>query len=902
MGSSIHINRRSFIKTLACGTVITLSFSGLPINILPRLVAAEKNGFNNPMWAPVPGVATMRIDGIPKVLGHKIYARDFHASDLEGWPSQERFLYALRVDKVDQIINGYDLSILPSELKPMNIIDHAKIINDNMDLAGGMEKPFFVENGKLPDHYGQPVAILIFENFNIYRKAKSILQFNDQVIQYGERQERVTSKNYTPASAYVRNDEEKFNYVNNVSDYDQQFLEIAAKIETEIEESNWNIFERQFKSQTMDPVFLEPEAGLAWYDKMTGDLKLLLGTQSPSGDLSKIADIFGNEKCSYPLNSVDLTACYPGGGFGGRDDSYFPKYLALCAPYADGPVRWIYDRYEQFQVGLKRHETNFFEQIAIDNEGTIKAIKSNYIMNGGGRRNLSPYVAQLAAMSSCNSYEIKKAVSHYKAIDTPDVIGGSQRGFGGPQAFIAIETLLDEAAEKLTLNPFDIRRKNLLDKKSKIITGAPINQDLQLVMILDELESQPLWQSRYECQKNFEKSGLRYGVGLALSNQAYGNEGDGMFGAVEIDKDGSIYVRTPYIDMGNGAATGLALAPATYMGRNASGINMGEVACFDALDLTTSYYQNPNIFMRALTRFGFVDDTENDKYVSFGSGASSACLAAFHQFHAIEQAGLTLLIQSILPAARKVWNVSADYDQVRWQKGNLVLNGQRPISWNVLVKTIIEEGLPTATAVHASFMAEFIKADFEFYHSEITLPLDYIAMGFSLENLKPLNRKNIIYPSDECRRYGRSTFAPCGALVAASIDPKNNAVQIEDCVSVLSAGKQLCPELISGQSQGGISMAIGYVLMENCPNSADGPGNGTWNLDQYSIPSQQDMPKKQKLIILDPPKGEQKARGIAEAVMCPIPPAILNALSMATNGHRFSRLPVTADDIKKALS
>ena len=353
--------------------------------------------------------------------------------------------------------------------------------------------------------------------------------------------------------------------------------EVAKRIKQEIEDgsnhqnkgtgSAWTVFERDFHSQVMDPMFMEPESGLAWYDA-TSDaegptLHLLLGTQSPTGDIAEVADIFTASESRFKVQNVTLISCYPGGGFGGRDKSYFTQYLALAAPYAEGkPLRWSLTRFEQFQVGLKRHETAFSEKLAFDDNGVIQAMECEFVMNGGGRKNLSPYVAQLAALSSFSCYEIPKVVAGAKATDTQDLIGGSQRGFGGPQAFIAIETLMDEAATHFKMDPFAIRRHNLLKTGGKTVTGAPILQDLRLNEILDRLKGDQLWRNRLADAREYKKQGLEYGVGLALSNEAYGTSSDGMDGAVVIQPDGTVLVRNPVCRHGQwrshriGAGTG----------------------------------------------------------------------------------------------------------------------------------------------------------------------------------------------------------------------------------------------------------------------------------------------------------------------------------------------------------
>jgi CO/xanthine dehydrogenase Mo-binding subunit len=105
-------------------------------------------------------------------------------------------------------------------------------------------------------------------------------------------------------------------------------------------------------------------------------------------------------------------------------------------------------------------------------------------------------------------------------------------------------------------------------------------------------------------------------------------------------------------------------------------------------------------------------------------------------------------------------------------------------------------------------------------------------------------------------------------------------------------------------------MAIGYALMEDMPDGMIGPADGRWNLDRYHVPRWQDVPlrsayapgaRAQELITLPESSGDEAAgRGIAEAVMCSIAPAISNALFDAT-GKRFTSLPITPEKILKGL-
>ena len=166
-------------------------------------------------------------------------------------------------------------------------------------------------------------------------------------------------------------------------------------------------------------------------------------------------------------------------------------------------------------------------------------------------------------------------------------------------------------------------------------------------------------------------------------------------------------------------------------------------------------------------------------------------------------------------------------------------------------------------------------------------------------------------PASNSRRFSRYVWAPCVNVVGLVVDKTNGRVRIETVLSVLNAGRLLVPPLVSGQSQGGIAMAIGYTLMENMPDGMSGPANGRWNLDRYHVPRWQDVPlldayalgaRAQELIVLpESPNDQGVGRGIAEAVMCSIAPAISNALRDAT-GHRFTSLPITPEKISRRFN
>jgi CO/xanthine dehydrogenase Mo-binding subunit len=925
MVCEVPVTRRTFLKLMG-GGVVTISVSTIPAlmsgctpprspnqpisKLAPGIATAEDlNSAHN--WAPEAGTARWRIDGLLKVTGSKIYARDHKASDFKDWPKQENWLYALRCNCIDRKVEGFDLSVLPGNLQPIAVVSNETLKNRHISLAQESDPQkntdifLLAQDGQPADCYGQPVALLIFEDFDTYRHARKILDFNNDVIRYGDTVRRDTNNrtSFPTPKIYVREDEKSFWNINMVTDsygsptpeFKQQCekvrVGICALARKKVEQNTWFEFGTatgmHFVTPAIDPVFMEPEAGLAWYQPHTGSLQLVLGTQSARGDGIAASSLFKDS--DIDVSHVHVIACYPGGGFGGRDQSWFALYLALAAPFAKGALRWQQTRYEQFQVGLKRSETEFEESIWVDHDGKIQALDSQFVMNGGGKRNLTPSVADLAALSAANCYDIPRAAARAHANYTPEVFGGSQRGFGGPQAFMAIETLIDEAAQALHQSPFDIRRANLLRQgHGKTITGAPILFDLQLNELLDKLESHAIWVNREKTRAERRQYGLRYGLGLAMSNQAYGTGKDAVFAMVEIQSDTKLRVLTHYTDMGNGAATTLGLAPANHLGQNAQRIVMSEVDAFAAIE---------GFDYKGLGKW---DDSRSNA-ISAPFGSSSACLGAFHHFQAVDRAAQALLLQSVLPAARTLWRAPGlQQNDLLWVKGKLTAPGHSALGWPELLDEINGAGLATAAAVHVTYAGEFWKGNYVFSSGPAGLDCDFVAVGTDVHKLKPLACQKIIAPPDAVG-YGRTNYAPAAALVAVSVNPESGQVKVEHVVTTLSAGQLICHEIVEGQSQGAVAMAISNVLSESCPLGPDGPGNGKWNLDQYQITRMADVPQ-QKLIPLAPPVGKasKSARGIGEAVMCPIAPALLNALAMAT-GRRFRQTPVTPAIIREAL-
>ncbi|SIN99863.1 CO or xanthine dehydrogenase, Mo-binding subunit [Bradyrhizobium erythrophlei] len=921
------IARRTFLRT-ATGLIAATIVS-------PGAVQAKER--SNDSKAGRPGVAPHLIDARKKVTGAKFYARDFYARDVKGWPKEQWYALYLCATTTRRPFLDVNMSGLPSDAMPAKVIlgnnltasIRAPALRYTRDfmveqtslahiqreaaltLGGRFSSPIgadlLVKPGATPTFLGQGVALLLFSTLAAYRAARRAMQFRDDDFQvYGPDNGGAPGAPvpYSPQTQYVKyfRDGENFSYATRDDNaYKQSAPTYRAKIIDYLKSHEGELFRQPvtLDTQAMDPMFMEPETGLSWHNKDAQRLELLLGTQSPDGDIATISSMFGATDSPIKLTEIRLTNCPPGGAFGGRDASPFTLLLALVAPFAEGhPVRLMHDRFDQFRLGLKRPGAKMTGAITVGSDMSLQCVQMTMNFNGGGLKNLSPYVANLAALAVGGAYAIPMASIDAQSMQSQDIPGGSQRGFGGPEAFFAIETALDDIAAAKSWDPLALRRANLAQSTTATVVGGQFNQELRLNEILDKTEAHPLWAQRANLKAEFAARGETYGTGFALSAQAYGTSADGVVAAIHFDKNGSITIRTDAVDFGNGSSTTLSVVVGPILGVNAQAVVAGDYTLFGQTGLAASY----------------TPDWDNPLSTAKGVGSSSACLTGFHQVHVVQETARAFMQSAILPAARLLWNrPHVAYEDVAWVEGRLSAKrgDLEPLTHARLAQAIYSHGLPSGVLGHAFFQGGWVSGSYAIAGSPITLELDGLTLYSSADGGRNrIDRTKTGKPLASALRSSRTVWAPCANIVGLVVDRSTGTVRIENVASILNAGHVHVPELVSGQSQGGVAMAIGYTLLEDMPDGLAGPASGAWNLNRYHVPRMADVPHRsrykrghraQELITLpETPQDSGRGRGIAEAVMCSIAPAISNALRDAL-GVRYSSLPITPAKILSGL-
>ncbi len=857
-------------------------------------------------WQAGPGKARYRIDGRTKVTGGKIYARDFRAWDIDGWPAEEEVVLVLRTPFADREFKGVDVSALPEELRPKRIITGEDLEREKIAVAEAdyPEGNYLVRPHTVPDYLGQAVALLYFDDFHTMDRARRVLRSqHNRGLDAGPEQPTVADGFYQPETSIIHAETETEQIFSQVrggpvrpqelqTERDREAMKQVDEIHERLNNPSafgWTVVNRSFETQTIDPMFMEPESGLGWLDRSSGTLNLLIGTQSPSYDVTAAGELFSDPQSKLGIKHVHLISAYPGGGFGGRDTSALCLFLALAAAFSEKPIRIAYDRFEQFQAGVKRHAGTMNMAVAVDGGGNLQAVRHHIFLNGGGRRNVSTYVAQVAGLDGVGAYEVPLADVWSRPVKTRAQIAGSMRGFGTVQSLFAVESMMDETAVELGLDPIEFRLRNVLAPNQEIVTGAR-NAPPGLKEMCEHASAHRLWQERDRRKQESAGTERAHGVGFALGMKNYGTGADAALDEVAIDPDGKITVTTNVIDMGTGTATTLAIATAGLLGANADEVRTGVLEPFKALQMVE----------------GFKRQEDNPRWTPIIFESTKAASTSSKWVHGVEQACAVLLSTGLLPAARELWgnSVNVAATDTRWVDGALHADGLRAIPLKDVARQAHDKGHVVSAMIHAFYSGRWVEADYTVGDETFRWQIDGLSVlrGGKTER-ELVDRKNPkLFTVESIWEGNGQNFGASACLASVAVNRRTGEVTLQEAVHYIGPGKVLQQDLMEGQLDGCFAMGVGQALTEDIPTFEDGGGNGRWNLHRYHVPLSGDVALgRVEKVILPPESDDAPARGIAEVGMVAVAPAIANAVAHAT-GVRFRSLPITPAKVREAWS
>jgi xanthine dehydrogenase molybdenum-binding subunit len=330
------------------------------------------------------------------------------------------------------------------------------------------------------------------------------------------------------------------------------------------------IYEGDFVTKHQNNAQLERRVSLAHWE---GDsLTVWTATQ---GIFSCRRDIA--QDLNLPLNKVRVICRYLGGGFGNKNQGYdFDLMAALLSRQTRRPVRVEYNRHEDFIAVHGRWATQQHYRIGYQKDGTITSLHLKAYSNMGGylrsSRALAPkfYTDALAGGTRTDgfingpaNYAAANMRSEIYRVHTNTSCSANFRPPGGPQGGFAIESAMDEIAERLGMDPVEFRLKNVV--KDLWEGNTPLTSNGLAECMQRGAETIGWKEKRREYAS--QKGPLRRGVGMSIGSElAHWGPGVGSSAEIKIFPDGSVKLLVGVVDIGGGAKTTLGLIAAEALG------------------------------------------------------------------------------------------------------------------------------------------------------------------------------------------------------------------------------------------------------------------------------------------------------------------------------------------------
>lgn len=319
------------------------------------------------------------------------------------------------------------------------------------------------------------------------------------------------------------------------------------------------VVERRFFTQRIEHAYLEPEAALVAPDP-EGGITVWSSTQYPHRDREEISRMLG-----IPQSRVRVLQMTTGGGFGGKLSSHVQCYAALIAWKTGRPAKLRYQRDESIIASHKRHPYVMDLKLGADRKGRLLALEATIWGDTGaylleGRAVITKSVTHIAG-----PYYIPDIKADGYAVYTNTVPCGAMRGYGIPQVAFALESLMDELASRLDLDPIELRMRNALDTTLPTTTGQVLRASVPIKEMLRRAKL------RVEFLRPLLEEGLkgkRRGVGLGCSTRSIGSirKTSRSTAGVTLHPDGSATVACGHVDLGQGSNTMMAQVAAEELG------------------------------------------------------------------------------------------------------------------------------------------------------------------------------------------------------------------------------------------------------------------------------------------------------------------------------------------------
>ena len=295
------------------------------------------------------------------------------------------------------------------------------------------------------------------------------------------------------------------------------------------------VFEGEFRTKSVHQGYIEPQNGTAWWSP-DGNLTVWCSSQGHFGTRASLAKMLG-----IPESRVKIVYMELGGGFGGKHALYLEPLAAILSRKTGLPVKMTMTRAEVMEATGPASGSHMKVKIGVTSEGRITAAQAYLAFESGAYPGAS---LGGAANNMFSPYDIENI-----HVDTYDVVDNktktsAYRAPGAPHGAFAVESLIDEIAEALGLDPMDLRIMNGAHEGTRRLNGV-VNPRVGMLETAEAVKSHPHYSAPLE--------GKNRGRGVAMG--FWGNGAGPASAIASVVSDGRVLLTVGTSDVGGTRTT-----------------------------------------------------------------------------------------------------------------------------------------------------------------------------------------------------------------------------------------------------------------------------------------------------------------------------------------------------------
>ena len=314
-----------------------------------------------------------------------------------------------------------------------------------------------------------------------------------------------------------------------------------------------------FQGSSHTPI--EPHCAIGHYDA-TGKLTVWSSTQVPHylhRELARVLDL--------DVARIRVVQPAVGGAFGGKSEPFDLEFcVAALSRKCGRPVKILYTREEVFYSHRGRHPMKMKYRTGASRDGRIRAVDGKLLLDGGAYASFGLVTAYYSGQLLTAPYAFDTYRFDSTRVYTNKPACGPKRGHGSVQPRFAFEVQLDQVAERLGIDPMELRRRNFIGERTRTINELRVTSN-GFLQCLDAVERASDWKHK------FRRMPFGRGVGVAGScyisgtnYPIYPNEMPQAAVQIQIERSGRVAVLTGASEIGQGSNSMVAYIAAEELG------------------------------------------------------------------------------------------------------------------------------------------------------------------------------------------------------------------------------------------------------------------------------------------------------------------------------------------------